>query len=220
IDSKKGRSRRPAFTDRILYRVNPHVYNDVKLHMNQLEYASHYEYKQSDHKPVTSLFSVKIFTKLAMNKLHLEEPINVTFPVFGNWCVYRDATVWYRVSCVRYYSQSEDTLNERENFIRGISSFDWIALYKSDFTSLDDYVCYTWASCSAHLRCPEIAQEIPSTSHSSQSAEIDSSNAGERWFKVTFPDQSLLISGSYQLVYITQNGSVLGMSAPFNVESQ
>lgn len=50
--------RRPSWTDRILYKVNADVYDDVKLSAVQRNYKSHSSYIQSDHKPVTGEFDV------------------------------------------------------------------------------------------------------------------------------------------------------------------
>lgn len=50
--------RRPSWTDRILYKVNADVYDDVTLSALQLNYKSHSNYIQSDHKPVTGEFDV------------------------------------------------------------------------------------------------------------------------------------------------------------------
>ncbi|KAG8036240.1 hypothetical protein G9C98_004820 [Cotesia typhae] len=46
--------RRPAWTDRILYKVNSDVYEDIKLAATQSSYKSHPDYVVSDHKPVTA----------------------------------------------------------------------------------------------------------------------------------------------------------------------
>jgi hypothetical protein len=51
--------RRPAWTDRILYRVTPDVYENLTLDCQPLTYRSWDKYYQSDHKPVTGEFKAK-----------------------------------------------------------------------------------------------------------------------------------------------------------------
>ncbi|XP_058464297.1 phosphatidylinositol 4,5-bisphosphate 5-phosphatase A isoform X2 [Malaya genurostris] len=51
--------RRPAWTDRILYAVKENNYRNVKLTVDQTSYKSHPSYSISDHKPVTSEFTIK-----------------------------------------------------------------------------------------------------------------------------------------------------------------
>ena len=65
--------RRPAWTDRILYRVNTYNYEDdnVKLDLKASNYKSHDDdiYRKSDHLPVTEEFEISIFGKaLAQQK--------------------------------------------------------------------------------------------------------------------------------------------------------
>ncbi|XP_065369352.1 phosphatidylinositol 4,5-bisphosphate 5-phosphatase A isoform X1 [Calliphora vicina] len=52
--------RRPAWCDRILYRVVKDKYPDIELELQQLSYKSHPQYTLSDHKPVTAEFSYTI----------------------------------------------------------------------------------------------------------------------------------------------------------------
>ncbi|XP_053680610.1 inositol polyphosphate 5-phosphatase K-like [Anopheles nili] len=51
--------RRPAWTDRILYAVNESKYRNVHLTVEQTSYKSHPSYSISDHKPVSSEFTLK-----------------------------------------------------------------------------------------------------------------------------------------------------------------
>lgn len=52
--------RRPAWTDRILYRVSPNNYENVTLKVEQKSYQAHSGYVLSDHKPVTAEFVIKV----------------------------------------------------------------------------------------------------------------------------------------------------------------
>ncbi|CAG2123351.1 unnamed protein product, partial [Medioppia subpectinata] len=58
-DDYDYKSRKPAFTDRILYRFTANAYENTTLDLQQLNYTSHPQYKQSDHKPVSALFHLK-----------------------------------------------------------------------------------------------------------------------------------------------------------------
>ena len=123
------RSRKPAFTDRILYRFIPNAYEDFKLDFKQIEYKSHPQYKQSDHKPVSALFHLK--TKKSYNRLlgkrsitavdhsidtidSIERELFITFLPIENWRVNRDSIAWYTI-----------TPNDDESIGR-LSPWDWI----------------------------------------------------------------------------------------------
>lgn len=52
--------RRPAWTDRVLYKSPKNCYSNVALSADQTSYRSHPGYNISDHKPVTSEFAIKV----------------------------------------------------------------------------------------------------------------------------------------------------------------
>lgn len=52
--------RRPAWTDRILYRVNKDNYEHIKLEVKQLFYTNDENSLISDHRPVISCFEAKV----------------------------------------------------------------------------------------------------------------------------------------------------------------
>merc|ERR1719334_2167703 len=54
--------RKPAWTDRILYKANVANYENYELSLNQHSYSAHPAFLQSDHKPVTSGFSMSVFS--------------------------------------------------------------------------------------------------------------------------------------------------------------
>lgn len=62
--SEYNLKRRPAWCDRILYRVEEHKYPNIRLSIQQLSYKSHPEYMISDHKPVSSEFIYKVETEM------------------------------------------------------------------------------------------------------------------------------------------------------------
>lgn len=114
-------NRKPGWTDRILHKVNAEVYDHVTLEATQLSYDSHELYCQSDHKPVTAHFKILVFQGLP-EKYAQFEPIS-------SWFAGQEHVVTYCLPSSQEPSQ-----------------WDWIGLYKSDFSSLDDYIAYVWAS--------------------------------------------------------------------------
>ncbi len=56
--SKK--QRKPGFCDRILWSVHEDSFEGLRLMAQQLNYKSHMEYKNSDHKPVTAAFNTQV----------------------------------------------------------------------------------------------------------------------------------------------------------------
>ncbi|XP_020659193.2 inositol polyphosphate 5-phosphatase K isoform X2 [Pogona vitticeps] len=123
-----GKKRKPAWTDRILWRVKHLVHpasgvgevpGEPPISASLQSYTSHMSYGVSDHKPVTGTF------ELEMKRL-VSDPLVELHPV-GDWSAERDATVGY--------STAPDFPS---------SAWDWIALYKVTFRHPNDYVMYAW----------------------------------------------------------------------------
>uniref|UniRef100_A0A672P681 Inositol polyphosphate-5-phosphatase Jb n=1 Tax=Sinocyclocheilus grahami TaxID=75366 RepID=A0A672P681_SINGR len=117
-----GKKRKPAWTDRILWRLRPmaQVSNSMSRRsslscltsgtcVSQHFYRSHMEYTVSDHKPVSSIFTLQFPYKVDM-------PL-VTLFVEDEWREISDAVAKFKAA---------------PNFPR--SSWDWIGLYKVIFT--------------------------------------------------------------------------------------
>ncbi|KAK7174007.1 hypothetical protein R3I93_003743 [Phoxinus phoxinus] len=128
-----GKKRKPAWTDRILWRLRPTaaVSNSVSkrgsmtgltsgTRVSQHFYRSHMEYTVSDHKPVSSIFTLQFPYKVDMPLVELI--------VEDEWREISDAVATFKLV---------------PNFPR--SSWDWIGLYKVGFKHHKDYVAYTWA---------------------------------------------------------------------------
>ncbi|XP_051518660.1 inositol polyphosphate 5-phosphatase K-like [Myxocyprinus asiaticus] len=128
-----GKKRKPAWTDRILWRLRPmaQVTNSTSkrsslsgltsgTRVSQHFYRSHMEYTVSDHKPVSSMFTLQFPYKVDI-------PL-VTIFVEDEWTEISDAVATFKVA---------------PNFSR--SSWDWIGLYKVGFKHHKDYVGYIWA---------------------------------------------------------------------------
>ncbi|XP_072342294.1 phosphatidylinositol 4,5-bisphosphate 5-phosphatase A [Scyliorhinus torazame] len=133
-----SKKRKPAWTDRILWRVKMSDCYDLSVnttllarsesldnknrHIEVLQhvYRSHMEYLISDHKPVTATFSLKFSHKMQNPLIQLQ--------VEDEWNKPSDAVVRYRVA---------------SSFAK--SSWDWLGLYRVGFRHHKDYVTYVWA---------------------------------------------------------------------------
>ncbi|XP_076591144.1 inositol polyphosphate 5-phosphatase Ka isoform X1 [Chaetodon auriga] len=135
-----GKKRKPAWTDRILWRLRPkapppdeqdRVGLDAKT-VRQLEedeeyplkirqdlYTSMMEYSISDHKPVIGIFTLELRKMYGTPLVRLQAE--------GDWSADLDAMVIY--SPLQPFPSS---------------TWDWIGLYKVGFTSVSDYITYTW----------------------------------------------------------------------------
>ncbi|CAN8015486.1 unnamed protein product [Ixodes persulcatus] len=102
--------RKPAWTDRILFRFTKNAYENVALDLKQHQYVSHDLYIQSDHKPVSGFFSLKVFAKPLQPMIHF-------LPV-GTWIINQDSFAWY-------YTTADTELK----------SWDWIGLYRASARS-------------------------------------------------------------------------------------
>jgi len=122
--------RRPAWTDRILFKANRGNYDNIDLTLNQHSYRSHPSFLESDHKPVTSNFSVAVFSgKLAEDLLvPCFNPV-VQFHTDGIFCG-EDNIVAYTVDIKDW---------------RHLKPWDWIGVYRYESHSLQDHVGFLWA---------------------------------------------------------------------------
>ncbi|XP_066985297.1 phosphatidylinositol 4,5-bisphosphate 5-phosphatase A-like [Macrobrachium rosenbergii] len=160
-------SRRPAWTDRILYQVHVDAYENVKLGVKQASYSSVDTYTQSDHKPVFSNYFIKVFAN--------HEDRCVRFQPIGTWYIGEGGNVKFTLD--------SDVV---------ASPWDYIALYKSDFTSMHQYTTYMY---------------IPQSGTTSQ-----------RNIQLVFNDELLQQPGMYRLAYYSgKYSSYLGLSDPFPV---
>ncbi|XP_062273624.1 phosphatidylinositol 4,5-bisphosphate 5-phosphatase A [Scomber scombrus] len=127
-----GKKRKPAWTDRILWRLRATapaatagkrgsilgLTSGTKV--TQHCYRSHMEYIVSDHKPVSSIFTLQF-------PYRVDIPL-VTLTVEDEWNSIADAVAKFKLT---------------PSFAR--SSWDWIGLYKVGFKHHKDYVGYVWA---------------------------------------------------------------------------
>ncbi|XP_062307831.1 phosphatidylinositol 4,5-bisphosphate 5-phosphatase A [Osmerus eperlanus] len=189
-----GKKRKPAWTDRILWRLRAPVPAgpapvpagpapdaggnkhgslsclSTGTRVTQHFYRSHMEYTVSDHKPVASIFTLQFPYKVDM-------PL-VTLMVEDEWNSVADATARFKVA---------------PNFAR--SSWDWIALYKVGFKHHKDYVGYVWA-------------------------KQDEADLHRQEPQVTFTEEELPKgSGDFLLGYYSNNmSSIVGVTEPFQIQ--
>ncbi|XP_027219246.1 phosphatidylinositol 4,5-bisphosphate 5-phosphatase A [Penaeus vannamei] len=161
-------ARRPAWTDRILHQVHVDAYENVKLGVEQSSYTHSGSYTQSDHKPVKANFRIKVFAN--------HEERCVRFTCIGTWLVGEGGPVKFTIDA--------DVTT---------STWDYVALYKADFTCMQQYITYMY-----------VPQPSP--------------GSGQRTFQMVFNDELLQHPGMYRLLYYSgKYSSYLGMSDPFPV---
>ncbi|NWI68467.1 INP5K phosphatase, partial [Todus mexicanus] len=148
------KKRKPAWTDRILWRVKSLCQHASKegefseeeqtISVTLNNYISHMSYGISDHKPVTGTFGLEL-------KPLLSDPLVTLNPV-GEWSAARDVLINY--SAVPEFPSS---------------AWDWIGLFKVAFKHANDYVTYAWVEddeISSHEDSKQVymsAAEIPDT---------------------------------------------------------
>jgi len=175
------KKRRPAWTDRILYRVNSYNYEDanIELSLDAFNYQCHNDemYRNSDHFPVSQEFKISIFGKeLGKQKRVDAYGPPIRFHHFDEpWYVNEDRQVCYDIET---------------NAGRLLGPNDWIGLFKENFSALDDYRGYAWAS---------------------------SSRRTDEMKKIWIPDTVVTLTGRFVLVYVSAKNSIMGMSDPFDV---
>ncbi|POI27117.1 hypothetical protein CIB84_009132 [Bambusicola thoracicus] len=123
------KKRKPAWTDRILWRVKSLCQRASKeddfseeeqaISVTLNNYISHMSYGISDHKPVTGTFGIEL-------KPLLSDPL-VTLSPEGEWSSEHDVFISY--SAVPGFPSS---------------AWDWIGLFKVTFRHANDYVTYAW----------------------------------------------------------------------------
>uniref|UniRef100_T1PBC9 Endonuclease/Exonuclease/phosphatase family protein n=1 Tax=Musca domestica TaxID=7370 RepID=T1PBC9_MUSDO len=114
--------RRPAWTDRILYSVQPNNKQpNSNLEIEQCAYKSIPGYCISDHKPVTSEFTIKLY------------------PNYRAPCVeFKDITAWK--------IDEENTVEYKKPLDLQERDFDWIGIYPVNYASLKEYVSYEYVN--------------------------------------------------------------------------
>ncbi|KAI1287583.1 Inositol polyphosphate 5-phosphatase K [Halotydeus destructor] len=215
-------ARKPAWTDRVLYKVVPDAYEGVKLSIRNSHYANHEHFCDSDHKPVTSIFYVKAFTRAAYKQLNIEEPLKISFLPVRQWHVYEECEAWFTISSEAPLIDGKRIWNQQA-VQQQLSEHDWIALFTADFTSIDQHVTFVWVDPIVQRKIPaQVGSDVEqfNSTYTDENA-ADAADAARNkylWFKVTFAEQDLIVPNTYRLVYFSHKlNNVLGMSDPFEV---
>ncbi|XP_015017193.2 inositol polyphosphate 5-phosphatase K [Drosophila mojavensis] len=212
--SEYDMKRRPAWTDRIMYAVQPlNRQPGMQLAIEQCSYKSHPAYNISDHKPVTSDFTIKLYP-------NYRAP-GITFSPVSVWKIGDENTVEYRK-----HAEFEEGPN------------DWIAIYGIDYASLADYVAYEYvnqaesptSSDSNHERDYfEMPAPTPHRSHHhhrNRQRLRRQQEANEELVRLDFADDVDLRHGEqYVLIYFRSTGlrgvtSIAHISGPFVAEKR
>ncbi|XP_031728557.1 inositol polyphosphate 5-phosphatase K isoform X1 [Anarrhichthys ocellatus] len=136
LDPPSGKKRKPAWTDRILWRIKPKTppseeddekaststddgLDEYPLLLTQDKYTSDMSYGVSDHKPVIATFSLEV-------RKCFDTPLVHVSPL-GVWSADQEALLNYTI---------------QEDFMS--STWDWIGLYKVGFKSAFDYETFVW----------------------------------------------------------------------------
>ncbi|XP_071754337.2 inositol polyphosphate 5-phosphatase K [Centroberyx gerrardi] len=131
-----GKKRKPAWTDRILWRIKPKSppseedderaststddgHDEFPIQVTQDNYTCNMSYGVSDHKPVIATFSLELRKCFDMPLVHVSPE--------GVWSADQDAVLNYTI---------------QEDFMS--STWDWIGLYKVEFKSASDYEAFVW----------------------------------------------------------------------------
>ncbi|XP_075155035.1 inositol polyphosphate 5-phosphatase K [Haematobia irritans] len=212
--SEYNLKRRPAWTDRILYSVQPNNKQpNANLEIEQCAYKSQPGYNISDHKPVTSEFTIKLYPNYRATC--------VEFKDIGEWKINEENTVEYKKPL---------EFKERD--------FDWIGIFPVNYSSLKDYVSYEY------VKQPESPPSTPDTAgdpfwdnnpsrhrhgrhrHHNKERVRRQQQANDELVRLDFDDDAELKDGEeYVLIYFHNTGlrgvtSIAGISNVFKAQKR
>ncbi|KAM9729362.1 inositol polyphosphate 5-phosphatase K isoform 2-T2 [Menidia menidia] len=184
-----GKKRKPAWTDRILWRIKPKDLpseddeedekastsadsglDEYPILVTQNKYTSDMSYGVSDHKPVIANFTLELRKFFDTPLVHVSS--------VGVWSADENAILTYSV---------------QEDFLS--STWDWIGLYKAGFKSASDYETFVWVR---ENELPEVNEVIQRS--------VDK-------------DEIPLLGGEYVLGYYSTNmQSIIGLSPNFQIQ--
>lgn len=149
----------PAWTDRILFKTKSldksaakdsnRSITDFKPKLEQLFYDALPETDLSDHKPIVSMFRLSTYDPNVYNPSQIPYEVVKFEPIVG-WKASEDGRLWYKINDDLFYRRP-----------KVLSSWDRLALYKSNFTSLDDYLTVVFVNNIARVAPQLNAQEVP-----------------------------------------------------------
>ncbi|XP_037936209.1 phosphatidylinositol 4,5-bisphosphate 5-phosphatase A [Teleopsis dalmanni] len=200
--------RRPAWTDRILYAVQPlNRQPNMPLSIEQRSYKSFPGYTMSDHKPVTSEFLLKLYP-------NYRAPC-VEFTDIPIWEIGEEYTVEYK---------KPNDFEERDH--------DWIGIYRVNYASLTEYIAYEYVNQAETPPSSDSTEvdtyfDTPSTHrrgrhhHRNRQRLRRQREANDELVRIDFSDDiELKCNETYLLIYVQNTGlrgvtSIAGMSNAF-----
>lgn len=195
--------RRPAWTDRIMFATQPlskkaHLPSKVR----QLSYKSHPGYNISDHKPVSSDFTIQVINNFKVSCIDFRDIIL--------WNIGEENTV--------EYTKPED-FEEWDH--------DWIGIFRSNFASLSNYKAYEYVNQAETPPTPPENDEYFEHHHRRNRPRLQRNVTENReTVRIEFCDEINLKHGKeYLLIYFQNTGirgvtSVVGMSRVFRAEKR
>ena len=178
------RKRSPAWTDRILYYLNNRALGSP--HENSIKssnYVAHHKenFYCSDHRPVSCDFITNVKSFSELQEIKKSSAIRFFPDDKTPVCTWSDDNV--RILNISYTTPEE--------YGHLVNPWDWIGLYKRNFTSINDYCSFTWAS-----EYPKISSIKTCTIRSSE----------------------LEKECEYVLIYVSSDFSIFGISDYFRIE--
>ena len=204
-----SRSRRPEWCDRILFQTNS---RDNQSNITSYCYTSHSHYKQSDHKPVLSIFSIKVKDPLVNKR---QEPFEVSFSSIPDWKVMKSSSAFIDI---RNNHRAKRDSRHTDGIIPTFTNFDWVGLFPADFVSLNDYKSYVWVGNDMSSNDSDLFSYEDVSEYDGNSRSLINLDSNFR-LKLDFDEDILLSPGEYKLVYVDQDGDVLAMSNNFKIKS-
>lgn len=200
------------------------------------EYRSHPEFSQSDHKPVSSFFSLNLPRRLKREISPSRNKIKFITPT--DWKIHHDSSAFYTFDIPdtsprqTHSSQPDREVNLQTGIDRRrrsasrdgamkISEFDWIGLYPANFTDLEEPISFVWSNpdpVSNYNTSSNRRERATLSSSFDPTGSTDSSDLNRRpVFKVDFSELVLLKPGQFRLLYFNEDGQILAMSDPFSI---
>lgn len=203
-DAYDSEQRIPAWTDRILFKTKSAEAIDFKAEnqitnfnpkLEQMFYDALTETDLSDHKPIVSMFRLSTYDPKVYNPSQVPyEPVKFE-PITG-WKASEDGRLWYKISDELFYRRP-----------KVLSSWDRLALYKSDFKSLDDYLTVVFVNNIARVSPQLNAQEVPYLSSTPSTPRSNTPSGSRRGSTSSVSSSSSAVSVAVDAMTLLSNRS-------------
>ena len=217
------KKRKPAFTDRILWK------DPGPGRIEQHTYRSHPHFQNSDHKPVSATFTMKLFRSSLIRRTRdatdylwanqqAEPPADqdpddvvVDFRPIRRWVNDQENEIHFAFRDRKGNSSNSQVAERLPN-----RAWDWIAVVAHDFDSLDQWISYGWVNESA-LTDGDLVPEADASPPTAGEEMLARAASGTH-FTLRF-DPILNPGSRYRFIYFhgENSTSVMGISEPFLV---